>query len=103
SHVPPQFRSDSRPLISPSSQVASTQRLMVLVTAAQMPLRQSSPSLHFRSSLHAGHSPPQSTSVSEPFCSLSVQPGSTHRLLTHAPLEQFSSLVHFEPLSQSSQ
>ena len=67
----------------------------------QLELLQSIWPLHAWPSAHAGHDPPQSTSVSSPFATPSPQLGGAHFVLTQNPLaqsfpsEQPESFPHF--------
>src|SRR6185295_18632299 len=51
-------------------------------------LVQSVPFAHALPTAQPGQPPPQSTSVSAPFFTLSMQPGATHIPLVHTPLAQ---------------
>jgi len=71
--LPPQSVADSFPFLMPSEQVAATQRCVALL---QCELAQSLLLLQARPAWHLGHVlPPQSTAVSSPFFSPSVQDG----------------------------
>jgi hypothetical protein len=71
--LPPQSRSVSVPLTTPSLQVGTAH-----VIAVHTPLAQSPPTLHPRPSPHAMQSPPQSTSGSLPLATPSVHVGVAH-------------------------
>src|SRR5205823_1848898 len=57
------------------------------------------PVMHAFPTAQPGQPPPQSTSVSAPFFTLSMQPGATHIPLVHTPLAQ--SIPVLQPLPPS--
>jgi hypothetical protein len=63
-------------------------------------LPQSVPLLHVFPTAHAGHDPPQSTSVSVPFFTVSVHVGLAQSLFLQRPLVQSPSTPHPEPTGQ---
>jgi hypothetical protein len=67
----------------------------------QTPLWQSAPTLHaFKSAHFVPHEPPQSTSVSVPFFTLSLQLPAVHMLPLQTPLKQSLPAVHDRPPAQ---
>jgi hypothetical protein len=84
--VPPQSTSVSVPLTMPSLHAAAWQTLLEqspLAGVTQSPFtEQPAPTAHF-----VVHVPPQSTAVSVPFSTLSLQVAATHTLPVHLPLE----------------
>jgi hypothetical protein len=68
--VPPQSGADSWPFLTPSVQLAAWHTLLVHTRLAQSP-----GTLHAPPGPHAGHVPPQSTLVSEPLRTPSLQAG----------------------------
>jgi hypothetical protein len=71
----------------------------------QAPVTQSDGARHVRKSSHRGHAvePPQSTSVSPPFCTPSLQVGAAQSPLTHEPLRQSLPVEHVSPTAQPAQ
>src|SRR5262245_9592677 len=96
---PPQSTSVSRPFCAMSVQEAPlTQRLFV-----QLLLWQSLPATHFWPAAQRAHmlAPPQSTSVSPPFCTMSVQVAATQTRLRQVALWQSLAILHICPLAQA--
>jgi hypothetical protein len=80
----------------PSAQVGS-----VHTATAQKPFWQSAPELQPEPGGHLPHAgPPQSTSVSEPFFTWSVQSGALHLPASHTPLVQSPLRRQFLPSAQ---
>jgi hypothetical protein len=75
--LPPQSRSVSLPFSIPSVQLGARQ-IGGTAAVSQLALTQSPSSTHSPASGQGPQVSPQSTSVSVPFCTLSVQLGSTH-------------------------
>jgi hypothetical protein len=106
-HEPPQSRSVSVPFVTPSVQAAGAH----VPAAPQTPLAQSPPPPHFLPSAHlrlvgaAAHVPPQSTSVSLPFSTVSVQPAAAHSLVAvgHTRLLQSLAMTQALPASHAGQ
>jgi hypothetical protein len=105
-HEPPQSTSLSLPFSMPSLQLAGVQ----VPFAPQMPFRQSAataqplPSPHFLPVGAATHEPPQSTAVSLPFFTPSLQVGAAHAPPVQTPLVQLAPapapLPHRLPVAQ---
>lgn len=91
---PPQSTSVSSPLRSPSRQWAGAQTPGSEGRARwQTPLRQSAWASQPRPSWQPGHPPPQSTEVSAPFRTVSVQEGAAQTPPSQTPLTQSSARV----------
>jgi hypothetical protein len=91
--VPPQSRSVSMPLRSPSAHVLSVQ-----IVAVQNPLLQSVGVLQVEPFSQAGHLvPPQSSPVSVPLWVESPQLGALHLLFSQTPLSQSPPNVQRRP------
>ncbi len=67
------------------------------------PVSQSVPWLHVWPTVHAGQPPPQSTSVSAPFSTLSLQVGAWHTLFVHTADWQSAPMMQPSPSAQPGQ
>lgn len=99
--LPPQSTSVSLPFLAPSLQLGAWH---LAGLPEHTPLVQSPATLHSLPSAHlvVHVSPPQSTSVSPPFLTLSGQPGAWHffGVPEHTPLEQSLAAAHCSPEPQ---
>jgi hypothetical protein len=93
-HVPPQSTSVSVPFFTVSVHAAA---LHFFVTLSQTPVAQSAPTAHVLLSAHfVAHVPPQSTSVSVPFLTVSLHAAALHFfvVLSQTPLAQSVAAAH---------
>jgi hypothetical protein len=103
--LPPQSTSVSVPFLVVSAHEAAAHTPLTQTPLVQSPgTVQARPSAHLRLVGVTAHEPPQSTAVSLPFLTVSVQDGTAHAPLVHTPLAQFAPLVaplpHIFPLAQ---
>src|SRR5439155_7797199 len=81
----------------PLAQLVGTQR------PVQLPLWQSTARAQLLPSTHLGQLPPQSTSLSLPFFTPSLQVGAAQCARQHTPLWQSSSTAQLAPVAQAAQ
>jgi hypothetical protein len=72
-----------------------------IAIGSQYALRQSAPTRHVLPVSHGSQPPPQSTSVSIPFCTMSLHVGAWHIPPVHTPLAQSPAIRHIWPGAQS--